>query len=349
MARDQLTFRCPDEERLYDRRNDGTWSFETRIVVPVQARPWRPKASCTGSFWTSEAAMTRLPSFRSIEAFASAAEHSSFRKAAEQLHVTVSAVSHRIRTLEEELGVELLDRSARRIRLTRAGSVYLAGLRPALAGLHAATDNMREDKSKTVISIAAPAMLHERWLLARLPDFARAYPDADIELVSTGRRRAAGCAIIISPLPAGASRGEGKPFFDFIVSPVCAPAYQAEHDITQLADLHRCKLIEVPGLEGWKHWCAEANLPWSVGQRMMQIDNEMLIYRAAAQGLGIALGARVLTDDLIERGELVRLFDIECTLPIRLTMQVRDHGSPLVKNFADWLYGQALQALPDLL
>lgn len=293
--------------------------------------------------------MTRLPSFRSIEAFASAAEHSSFRKAAEQLHVTVSAVSHRIRTLEEELGVELLDRSARRIRLTRAGSVYLAGLRPALAGLHAATDNMRGDKSKTVISIAAPAMLHERWLLAHLPDFTKAYPDAEIELVSTGRRRAAGCAIIISPLAAGTSRGGGEPFFDFVVSPVCSPAYRIDHHIAHLSDLHRCKLIEVPGLDGWKHWCAEASMPWAAEQRMLQLDNEMLIYRAAAKGLGVALGARILTDDLIESGELVRLFDIECTLPIRLMMQVRDHGSPLVRSFADWLSGQARQSLPKIL
>lgn len=126
----------------------------------------------------------RLPALHDLTAFEAAARLASFLKASEELHVTQSAVSHRIKSLEEFLGAALLIRINRNIALTSFGVRYRADVRDVLARLDAATAKLKGDTRARLRISAAPA-LGAKWLVARLAGFQRAHPDIELTVSSS--------------------------------------------------------------------------------------------------------------------------------------------------------------------
>ena len=126
----------------------------------------------------------RLPSLHELAAFEAAARLASFLKAAEELHVTQSAVSHRIKSLEEFLGVPLFIRINRNIALTSFGERYLADVRDALTQLDTATARLKGDSRARLRISAAPA-LGAKWLVGRLAGFQRAHPEIELAVSSS--------------------------------------------------------------------------------------------------------------------------------------------------------------------
>ena len=128
--------------------------------------------------------MHRLPPPHDLLAFEAAARHMSFLKASDELHVTQSAVSHRIKSLEEFLGVALFIRINRNIALTSFGERYLAEVKSALAALDAATANLKGSTRVRLRISAAPA-LGAKWLVARLAGFQRVHPQIELAVSSS--------------------------------------------------------------------------------------------------------------------------------------------------------------------
>jgi DNA-binding transcriptional LysR family regulator len=115
--------------------------------------------------------MGRLPSLDTLRIFSIAARHMSFTKAADELHLTQSAISHRVRGLEEELGVLLFDRLPRRLELTRAGQVLAQRVDEAVADIARTIANLdlRDDARRLTVTML-PSVA-SRWLVPRLPIF----------------------------------------------------------------------------------------------------------------------------------------------------------------------------------
>jgi LysR family glycine cleavage system transcriptional activator len=127
--------------------------------------------------------MTReLPPLHSVRAFEAAARHLSFQDAADELHVTPSAVSHQVRSLEKFLGVELFRRDHRGVTLTAEGRTYLKKLEDAFDHIALATADVRQGKLSGRFVLGATSAFISRWVLPRLGRFMSSYPGVNLNL-----------------------------------------------------------------------------------------------------------------------------------------------------------------------
>src|SRR5262245_29353862 len=126
--------------------------------------------------------LRRLPSLNALRAFWAASKHRSFADAAEELHVTASAVSLQIRQLEDELGLKLFERTPKGLVLTVDGVRLLPGINQAFENLRssiAALDEEAQHESRLAISVA-PSFA-AKWLLPRLGGFLERHPDVEVD------------------------------------------------------------------------------------------------------------------------------------------------------------------------
>src|SRR5579863_292157 len=124
----------------------------------------------------------RLPPLSSLRVFEAAARHNSFRKAAEELNLTASAVSHGIQTLESWLGVELFHRESRGLRLTGAGEIYAPLVNQPLSVLAKATEQIPGRKATGTLSVSSAPTFANKILLPRLEKFAAQFPDIRVTI-----------------------------------------------------------------------------------------------------------------------------------------------------------------------
>lgn len=282
----------------------------------------------------------RLPSLRGIETFICVAEVLNFRLASERLNVTVSAISHRIQTLEQELGLQLFDRGNRRLRLTEDGAGLLERLRPGLQILHDATTLTRSKLARPVLRIASPPLVNA-WILRCLASFYALQPDIRIELLTLGRRRSASVDVSILPMTANALRDGAVPLAHVRLSPVCSPAFLAAHPIAVPSDLLSLPLIDtIPISKGWSEWFRAAGVSQEAPAPALAVDNQVLLFEAAIEGRGIAMGMGGLVAEYLARGELIQPFSIEYEFVPSLGIHLNESGNiRLARIFAEWIGG----------
>ncbi|MES2884414.1 MAG: LysR substrate-binding domain-containing protein [Pseudomonadota bacterium] len=248
------------------------------------------------------------PALRSVEVFAAAAETLSFQQAAAVLHLTPSAVSHRIRELEATLGQPLFLRGHRQLVLTEAGVRYHLAVREALAALHDASDALRLPRGNT-LRLSATLSFASTWLMPRLARFRRANPEVelvletDLKLVDFARGEAHAAVRFGSGRWAGLA---SQRLLDLHAFPVCAPGRKPQR--ATAAALRREPLLAVTaGPDLWAEWCALAGLAKPL-DRPQRFDHVHVLYEAAANGLGIALGSAPLVSPWLTSGRLVAAF-----------------------------------------
>ena len=251
----------------------------------------------------------RLPPLSSLRFFEAAGRLRSFKLAAAELNVTPSAVSHGIVGLEEALGVELFVREARGLSLTPAGADYLSYVSEAFTLLAAGTQRLPSLR-RSAIAISCAPTFASRWLLPRLAEFRKRYPQADVA-VDTSRRQVGfpadgfDFAIRMSRVPSpGASWTR---LFGETLQPVCTPNYrEILLDADGEVDLRRAALIHVsPAGEDWRAWLDGADVTGVDVAAGLRFDTIELAFAAAAGGLGVAIGRRPLIDPELENGILV--------------------------------------------
>ena len=125
-----------------------------------------------------------IPPLLGLHAYEAAARHLSFAAAAMELHLSASAVSQRVRTLEAHLGVQLFERLPRSLRLTPVGEAYLPAVRDIFQDLSAATSGLFETTDRASLTVRVQISYATTWLAPRLPDFSASFPHIDLTLVS---------------------------------------------------------------------------------------------------------------------------------------------------------------------
>jgi DNA-binding transcriptional LysR family regulator len=261
------------------------------------------------------------PSLNDLAAFAAVAEHRSFRKAADALGVSRSALSHTLLGLERRLGVRLLHRTTRSVAPTEAGAQLLARLDPVLRDLDAALETLSEasgPRGRLRINANRSAA---RLLLGRVvPLFLARHPNVELDLVSEGRL----VDIVEQGFDAGVRLAEAVPQ-DMVAIPlggevrfiaVAAPSYLAERPAPTVPDDLRA------------HVCIRQRLPsgkryrWEFSRRgdditidppgVLTLDDNDLMVHAAADGLGIAYVPETYAQAELESGRLVTVLQDWC-------------------------------------
>src|ERR1700750_2919305 len=126
--------------------------------------------------------MTLLPPLKAVWYFESAARHLNFSKAADELNVTHSAISHQIRALEEWVGQPLFERGARGLRLTESGQQFMPPVRAAFQQLVQAGQAVRLTAHGGPLTVSVLPSLAAKWLVPRLSDFRSRHPDIDVRI-----------------------------------------------------------------------------------------------------------------------------------------------------------------------
>jgi LysR family glycine cleavage system transcriptional activator len=243
--------------------------------------------------------MARLPSLDTLRVFAVAARHLSFTKAAEELHLTQSAISHRIRALEDEMGVLLFNRLARRLALTPAGQELAPRVERAVRDIAHAIDGLDKDSEQRRLTVTALPSVASRWLVPRLPRFQELHPSIELQVIADPAPLDLRSECIDVAIRFGAGAYPGYAVTRLMadsVFPVCASHLIADRGpprtIEELFDL---PLLHDSSTEGdgsgsdWRSWLdylGRRGVNCASGQRF---SDARLLIDAAALGLGVAL------------------------------------------------------------
>lgn len=284
------------------------------------------------------ARLQRLPPIHALAAFESAARLGGFAQAAAELCITPSAVSHRIRQLESQLGEQLFERSATGVRPSEAGLRYLQGVREAFERL---ADLSRHDTPAVLrLSVGSPPTFARNMLIPRLPEFYRQWPDIDLDVAVAAPMQEKPDRRDVD-IRFGAGPFDDRPaikLFDDCVVALAAPAYAAERRLDEPADLARADLLRSP-LVPWRTWFAAAGLDRPEPGRGPNFTDLGILLEAAATGLGVAVCNRRIAESWTRTGRLVPLCDVSPPAPSTYYALVdKDRMQrPEVSAFVDWL------------
>ena len=249
----------------------------------------------------------RIPPIQCLLTFEALARLRSVTQAAEELFVTPSAVSHRVRQLEQIIGTRLFGRAD--FSLTSEGSEYLAHVREGLATLQKFPSSAAAP-GKRKLRLAVTPTFARSILIPRLRQFTEAYPEIDLTLQVSIPLLDVVAEDADLMIRFGAGRYadvEHVALFKDEVTPLASPAFVREHGPFAVApDLQSVSLLRSP-LEPWRTWFAAQRLDWPEPTEGSQFNDIGLMCDAAAAGMGVALVRLRLGAPWLERGALVRL------------------------------------------
>ncbi len=267
----------------------------------------------------------RLPSLNALRAFEAVAQHLSFARAAEDLHVTKAAVAQQVRLLEAEIGAPLVRRAGRGLTLTDAGQAGLRDLKEGFARLAASARRMRETRGRDLIVISAGASFAATWLVRRIGRFKQEHPEIDVLLDAARSATDIDREGIDGYIVWGTGDFPGYNsvrLFEEHAFPVCSPRLQdGPHPLRELADLRHHTLLHLewdwrfgawPDWETWLKTAGVADVDTSRGIWFTQMS---IALQAAIQGQGVALSTRALSADEIAQHHLVAPFATSVETP----------------------------------
>jgi LysR family glycine cleavage system transcriptional activator len=290
----------------------------------------------------------RLPPLSSLRVFEAAARHNSFRKAADELNLTASAVSHGIQTLENWLGVELFHRGSQGLRLTGAGEIYAPLVNQALSVLAKATEQLPGREATGTLSVSSAPTFANKILLPRLENFVARFPDIRVTIDTSHRQVDLTLDDFDIAIRFSSTKKPASNWTLLAVEtlmPVCSPGLKEQLGVpTDTNALARAPLIHVTSVStDWNHWFRASGMkaPSSIDGGL-RVDTVQMAFDAAIRGLGVVLGRRPLVDDDIGSGRLVPL--VGQTIPSGsgywLVTSQTDFQKPEVKIFRQWLLSE---------
>jgi len=297
--------------------------------------------------------MTRLPPFDTLIAFDAAVRHGSMTRAAAELGVTQSAVSHRVRRLETFMGTPLLRRHNTGLLPTSAGEAIVDGLTKLLDDFAGLRTRCMVAAAPNRLRVGVGAALANNWLVRRLPDFAASCPLTSVELVVVGNEApetTADLDVRILWVPASDLKATScqSPLFQERVFPVCNPSILPSGFVlgdasilTKLPLLHKGPAGRGTTAEwSWPAWLERLGLPPRTKESLRFASIGPAI-AAAHEGAGIVLARSMLVHDALEEGRLVRVLPPREDMPsskahiVRWSTALRNDQR--VKAFTSWL------------
>lgn len=250
-----------------------------------------------------------IPPTQFLKGFEAAARLESFSRAAEEVGLTQSAISHQMRLLEGQIGQPLFLRLGREVRLTDAGRDYHRTVRRCLDMMEEGYRRLEPYRKPGSVVIYAPQDFARRWLLPRLPALQAAAPACDPWLDTSGatvdfETMEVDIALIHANEPPPGC--ESLLIARDRLSPVAEPALAAT--LRQPSDLLLAALIHEEGPIGWADWLAHAGIEAGKVWKGTNFSDSDMALAAAELGQGVALASLFLAGDALAAGTLVRPF-----------------------------------------
>lgn len=254
--------------------------------------------------------MRRLPPLAALRAFEAAARHLSFKRAAEELLVTPTAVSHQIRLLEETMGLRLFERRTRQVVMTEAAQRLYPVLRDGFDTFTRTIDGLRARPS--TVTLTATRAFTARLLVPRVASFQERRPDVTLRLLAADEPvdLAAGTADLAIRYGGGVYPGlRSEPLGTDRLAPVAHPALglTAPEQLAQHRLIHFEWRVPHPEKPSWPRWFAAAGLP-ERGASALHCTDESHAIQAVAAGHGVGLLSLTLVAAELAAGTLVQPF-----------------------------------------
>ncbi len=287
----------------------------------------------------------RIPSLSALRAFEAAARHQSAKRAAEELSVTPTAISHQIRLLEDDLGLELFVRKPRQLILTTQGKELQAVLRESFDSIASVVQRLKAKPERQAITLSTTPAIAVRWLLPWISRLRESHPKLDLRIHAT--HEVVDLDGVTADLAVRYGKGHwpglvAEKLFDNRFIPACSPKL----DIRRPRDLCNHPLIHFE-----PHNAKSVPVDWAIWQRYAKVpdldtsagpvfSDETHVVSATLNGEGIALMSKALIMDELESGRLVQPFGPELKAdPFHLVYPERRRNDSAIKAVRDWVLG----------
>lgn len=254
-----------------------------------------------------------LPPLAALRAFEAAARHQSFKKAAAEIAVTPTAISHQIRLLEETLGIRLFDRKPRQVVLTPVGHELFPILRDGFASFALAIDRVRQRTTTKSLTVSVLPSFAAKWLLPRLPRFQVEHPDIHLRLHTSPEVVDLAGGVVDAAIRYGAGPYSGlvvQEMFQERFVPLCSPmlGLQKTEDLKNSALLHLDWLKPDDQTPTWERWALTAGVSGLQLSGGISFSDDAHAIQAAIAGQGVVLASLELARAELDNGLLVQPF-----------------------------------------
>jgi LysR family glycine cleavage system transcriptional activator len=298
--------------------------------------------------------MEKLPPLIELRAFDAAARHLSFKKAATELGVTPTAISHQIRLLERYCGRPLFRRRPRPLSLTDAGAQLFPAVRGGLEAFAAAIATVKRDGDLQPLRVTTTNAFASRWLVPRLPAWAKLHPEAPLDVIGTDtvldlKSGDGDVAIRYATRRTAPMDGIAEEILADTFWPVCNPRLLSSGPPRRPVDLKAHVLIHAYWSPSdrdpptWQRWLVLARRKWRHvpefnDMQHLSFQEELHAIEAVIAGQGIGIFSDVLVAQELAAGSLVKAFDL--SLPGYCFYVIRRRGHPrekTIKAFSTWV------------
>lgn len=288
----------------------------------------------------------RIPPLNPLHVFEVVARTENLTAAAQQLHVTQSAVSRQIGVLESYLGVQLFRRERHGVSLTRAGRSYGDQILPAFEAIANATENLTKSNRQDALRVRTYTTFAAKWLIPKLGAFHDLYPQIKVRIANGVPE----VDFDRDPVDVAIQFGDGRwphvqadLMFHDKIEPVCSPKFLAQYapDNKYPESLLRQRLlISHYRRTDWDVWLQAMNYAeFAIDAEQMTLGSTLLCWQAALDDLGIAIGQHALLASEFATGKLVRPFDkpLSRTQAYYLLRPEHQRETRKVQVFREWL------------
>jgi DNA-binding transcriptional LysR family regulator len=286
----------------------------------------------------------RIPPLKAITAFESVARLKSVNRAADELGLTASAVSHQIKNLETIIGQSLFFRSGRGLVLTATGERYLSDVTGSLADLSRATERASSRADVDILRVHSSPSFGLMWLLPRLESFQQSNGDIQLNLACSYEDVSFTSGYYDIDLRHGYGNWsdlEVRTLRGEFIAPLASPQYLARHPVNTPGDLlqHRLIYSETPHVQ-WKQWFGRIGVSAAYKTFDFSFDRSYMSLETATLGFGITLESLMLASVKIREGLLVPVFDQTHAVEVgahHLVYPPQHAELPRVARFIAWI------------
>jgi LysR family glycine cleavage system transcriptional activator len=288
-----------------------------------------------------------LPPLSALLAFEATARHQSFTRAANELKITQTAISHRIKELESLLSVQLFTRKQNATRVTDEGRTYLECIRPALAQIAAATESVTSVHDNR-LTIACLFAFSAKCLTPALREFRQLHPHIELRLTPlapTDRLEQREFDVAIWHGAEEWRDFDAERIAEEEIFPVCVPQLlESGPPLRSPADLKHYTIVRTVSpiiTDDWTVWLQQAGAEVDSFASEIYCETVSFSINAIMEGLGVGIGRSVLVRDDLASGRLVAPFEFRCSSNSGYQVLSRPErsGLPKVQLFKRWLIG----------